>query len=202
MPSNERLEFLGDAVLGIAVTAYIYENYPAMSEGELAQLRAALVNATVLAAVGDQIGLGEFIHLGKGEAASGGASKPSIIADALEAVLASIYLDGGMDAASEVVLGLLDDRIQTASQGHEIYDAKTRLQEYVARSIQGLPVYEITEDGPDHAKMFEAKVFVGDTLTGSGSGRSKKQAEQQAAYVAWNYLTRQSNDVKSDHHDA
>ncbi|MFV1989115.1 MAG: ribonuclease III, partial [Acidimicrobiales bacterium] len=189
-PSNERLEFLGDAVLDMAVTDHIYCRYPAKAEGDLAKLRAALVNATTLATLSEELGLGQFVKLGKGEAASGGSEKPSILADALEAVLGAVHLDGGLDEASKVVLMLLGARVEEASDESEAHDAKTRLQELVARTRPGTLEYEITDHGPDHAKIFKATVKVNGEIAGAGAGRSKKQAEQQAARAAWNELTR------------
>jgi len=201
-PSNERLEFLGDAVLGMAVTDHIYGRYPAKAEGDLAKLRAALVNATILATLGEEIGLGEFVKLGKGEAASGGSEKPSILADALEAVFGAVHLDGGLDEASKVVLMLLGGRVEAASDEKEAHDAKTRLQELVARTGSGKLEYELTDYGPDHAKIFQATVKINGETAGAGAGRSKKQAEQQAAHAAWNELTREPNNMETDHNDA
>lgn len=183
--SNERLEFLGDAVLGLAVTNYIYAKYPDLPEGDLAKLRASVVNATSLAEVAAELGLGSQMLLGKGEAATGGRTKPSIVSDALEAVIGAVYLDGGWDAAEELVLRLLEDRITEDSSGPGGGDYKTRLQELVARRFEQLPSYRVQGDGPDHAKSFVAEVFVGGVARGHGEGRSKKQAEQAAARIAW-----------------
>lgn len=183
--SNERLEFLGDAVLGLAVTNYIYAKYPDLPEGDLAKLRASVVNAAYLAEVGAELGLGAQMLLGKGEDATGGRAKPSILSDALEAVIGAVYLDGGWEEAEELVLRLLEDRITEDSSGPGGGDYKTRLQELVARRFEQLPSYKVSGDGPDHAKSFVAEVFVGGTVRGQGEGRSKKQAEQAAARVAW-----------------
>ncbi len=184
-PSNERLEFLGDAVLGMAITGHVYTAYPELQEGDLAKLRAALVNATTLAELADGLGVGSAILLGRGEDASGGREKPSILADALEALIGAVYVDGGIGAATTVVLRLVDGRLQDAAAGPAGHDAKTRLQEWSARELGALPTYEVYEDGPDHAKVFEAAVVFDDTRWGEGRGRSKKQAEQQAARAAW-----------------
>ena len=183
--SNERLEFLGDAVLGLAVTNHIYRKYPGLPEGDLAKLRAAVVNAQSLAEVADDLGLGDRLLLGKGEDATGGRAKPSILSDALEAVMGAVYLDGGWEPAEQLVLRLLGDRIHDDSSGPGGGDYKTRLQELVARRFEQLPNYRVRGDGPDHAKSFVAEVFVAGALRGSGDGRSKKQAEQAAARIAW-----------------
>ena len=184
-PSNERLEFLGDAVLGMAITGHIYAAYPELQEGSLAKLRAALVNATTLAELAEGLDLGAALLLGKGEDASGGREKPSILADALEALIGAVYVDAGIDAATGVVLGLVGDRLKEAAIGPEGHDAKTRLQEWSARELGAPPVYEVADDGPDHAKVFAASVVLDGERWGRGRGRSKKQAEQQAARAAW-----------------
>jgi len=186
--SNERLEFLGDAVLGLVVTDHIFRSYPALPEGQLAQVRAAVVNAGALAEVADELQLGSALRLGKGEDASGGREKPSILSDAMEAVIGAVYLDGGWDAADDLVMGLLGDRITEAAAGPGGHDFKTRLQELSARRGDDLPRYDVTGAGPDHAKSFSASVFLDGVLWGSGHGRSKKQAEQMAARAAWQTL--------------
>ena len=186
--SNERLEFLGDAVLGLVVTDHIFRTYPDLPEGELAKVRASVVSAAALAEVAVELGLGEKLRLGKGEDASGGREKPSILADAIEGVLGAVYLDGGWEAASDLILRLLGDRISDAAAGPGGQDYKTRLQELAARSFETLPEYEVVDDGPDHAKRFFASVRVGDHRFGGGEGRSKKQAEQAAARLAWEAL--------------
>ena len=186
--SNERLEFLGDAVLGLVVTDHVYRTYPALPEGELAKVRASVVNSAVLAEVACELDLGPYLLLGKGEDASGGREKPSILADATEAIIGAVYLDGGWAAASDLVLSLLGDRIAEAAMGPGGQDYKTRLQELVARTYDQLPRYLVDDEGPDHAKRFFAKVYVGGTERGRGEGRSKKQAEQGAARAAWSAL--------------
>ncbi len=186
--SNERLEFLGDAVLGIVVTDFIFATYPEMPEGELAKLRAMVVSAATLAEVADDLELGEAVRLGKGEDASGGRHKPSILADAMEAVFGAVYLDAGMDAVRPLILRLLDDRITTAADGPGGEDYKTQLQELAARLYEELPVYELRDEGPDHEKRFFATVWLGGESHGVGEGRSKKQAEQAAAHSAWEQL--------------
>jgi ribonuclease-3 len=187
--SNERLEFLGDAVLGLVITDHLFRSYPDLPEGELAKVRASVVNSETLAEVAADLGLGEALLLGKGEASSGGREKPSILADAMEAVIGAVYLDGGWSAAATLVMGLLGDRVEEGAAGPGGQDYKTRLQELAARHFDRLPRYEVTDDGPDHAKRFFATVLVGGVVRGKGEGRSKKQAEQQAAHLAWQELT-------------
>ena len=185
---NERLEFLGDAVLGLVVTVNVYDEYPELPEGELAKVRAAVVNADVLAELAERVELGPALRLGKGEDASGGRSKPSILADAMEAVIAAVYLDGGWDAAADLVLTLLGDQITEAAAGPGGQDYKTRLQELAAQRFEQLPRYHVRSEGPDHSKRFYASVRLDGQVRGEGEGRSKKQAEQAAARVAWHAL--------------
>jgi ribonuclease III len=186
--SNERLEFLGDAVLGLVVTDHIFERFASMPEGELAKLRASVVSAATLAEVAVELKLGEAVRLGKGEDASGGRHKSSILADALEAVFGAVYLDGGMASVRPLILGLLDVRITIAAEGPGGHDFKTQLQELAARHFEQLPSYELRDEGPDHEKRFFATVFLGGVAQGYGEGRSKKQAEQAAASTAWKRL--------------
>ncbi len=185
---NERLEFLGDAVLGLVVTDYVFRAYPELAEGDLAKVRSDVVSAVVLAQVADRLGLGPALLLGKGEDASGGREKASILADATEALIGAVYLDGGWDAASELVLVLWGDRIADAACGPGGADYKTRLQELAAQRFDCLPRYGVVDRGPDHAKHFSATVEVGNDIRGTGEGRSKKQAEQAAAAMAWQAL--------------
>ena len=195
--SNERLEFLGDAVLGIVVTDHIFRTYPMHQEGELAKVRASVVNAEVLADVAAGIALGPCLHLGKGEDSSGGREKASILADAMEAVIAAVYLDGGMDAAWAVVMGLFRDRIVEAATGPGGDDYKTRLQELAAQRFDRLPRYQVRDEGPDHAKRFFATVVLDGEAFGRGEGGSKKQAEQAAARAAWMLLSTAEQPVSS-----
>ncbi len=183
--SNERFEFLGDAVLGIVVTDHIFRTYPHHQEGELAKVRASVVNAEVLAEVAAAIELGPCLRLGKGEDSSGGREKGSILADAMEAVIAAVYLDGGMEAAWDVVMRLFSARIIEAATGPGGDDYKTRLQELAAHHFDRLPRYQVRDEGPDHAKRFFATVMLGGEPYGHGEGGSKKQAEQAAARAAW-----------------
>ena len=186
--SNERLEFLGDAVLGLVVTVHLYRTYPSMPEGELAKVRASVVNSAALAEVATELGIGEALLLGKGEDQSGGRGKPSILADATEAVIGAVYLDRGWDAAERLVMYLVGERIEEGAAGPGGHDYKTRLQELCARVFDQLPVYSVRDEGPDHAKEFEAVVHVKGSAHGTGRGRSKKQAEQAAAREAWEAL--------------
>jgi ribonuclease-3 len=192
-PSNERLEFLGDAVLGLVVTDHLFRTFPTLPEGELAKVRASVVNSATLAEVAEQLQVGDAILLGKGEDQSGGREKPSILADAMEALLGAVYLDLGWRAAEALVMRLLGERIEEAAAGPGGQDYKTRLQELCARSFDELPSYQVTDDGPDHAKRFDAAVHLGGRRWGVGQGRSKKQAEQAAARQAWEALTGAGN---------
>ena len=180
--SNERLEFLGDAVLGMVIADKIFVHYPELPEGQLAKLRAGVVNSVTLAEIARHIRLGESLRLGKGERATGGADKQSILADALEAVIGAVYLDGGIDAARALVLRLWDEHVTTAARlGPGGFDHKTRLQELAVANFDTAPYYDGAATGPDHARIFDAKVRVGDTILGTGTGSSKKEAEQAAA---------------------
>ena len=187
LPTNERLEFLGDAVLGLVVTDVIYRAFP-LPEGQLAKLRAATVNMNVLAEVARELGVGEAVRLGRGEELSGGRDKSSILADTLEAVLGAIYLDKGLSRAAALVRRLFEHRVMEAAGRGAALDYKTSLQELAASSLGGMPSYAIEEEGPDHAKRFTATVSVAGTAYGSGKGRSKKEAEQQAAREAFESL--------------
>ncbi|MDJ0663835.1 MAG: ribonuclease III [Acidimicrobiia bacterium] len=178
--SYERLEFLGDAVLQLAVTRYLYDTYADLAEGEMAKVRAAVVNQKALARVAQRLGLGEYLLLGQGEERSGGREKDSILSDVVEALLGAIYLDGGYDPAEELVLELLTPLIAERAAAPGSKDFKTRLQELLAqRGLQ--PRYELTETGPDHAKVFTARLFVDGEMLATGEGTSKKRAEQAAA---------------------
>ena len=183
-PSNERLEFLGDAVLGWVVAEIAYRRHGDLPEGKLTDLRKSVVNAAALASVAESIGLGEWLLLGKGEDAAGGRRKPSILSDALEAVLGAVYIDGGVEPAKALVDRLFSERMDVAAGRLDVLDDKTMLQELTARLYDTAPVYVLTESGPDHSKTFTATVLVGGKVLGNGQGRSKKLAEQQAAAEA------------------
>lgn len=179
--SNERLEFLGDAILGLVVTDHLYRSVPETSEGVLARHRSELVSATALAGVARSVQLGDALALGKGEQATGGRAKTSILADGMEAVIGAVYLDGGIGAATTLVLHLLEDRMSEVIDGGLASDHKSRLQELAAHRFGQLPRYVLTEDGPEHEKHFWARVELGGDTWGSGEGRTKKEAEQAAA---------------------
>jgi ribonuclease III len=185
LPTNERLEFLGDSVLGLVVTDTLYRIHPDLPGGQLAKLRAAVVNSRALAEVGRGLDLGSFIRLGRGEEGTGGRNKASILADTLEAVIGAVYLDQGLDAAAELVHRLFDPLIEKSSNLGAGLDWKTSLQELTATEGLGVPEYLVTETGPDHEKTFTAAARVGGVSYGTGTGRSKKEAEQQAAESAW-----------------
>jgi ribonuclease-3 len=185
LPTNERLEFLGDSVLGLVVTDTLYRTHSDLPEGQLAKLRAAVVNSRALAEVGRSLDLGSFIRLGRGEEGTGGRDKASILADTLEAVIGAVYLDQGLEAASELVHRLFDPLIEKSSNLGAGLDWKTSLQELTATEGLGVPEYLVTETGPDHEKTFTAAARVGGVSYGTGTGRSKKEAEQQAAESAW-----------------
>lgn len=189
LPHNERLEFLGDAVLGVVVTEYLYRTYPDFPEGRLAKLRAAVVNAQSLAAVARELQLGEELLLGRGETSTGGADKASILADSLEALFGAVLISCGRDAAERLLRHLFDPLVDHAVTVGAGLDWKTSLQEICAARELGLPGYRITETGPDHDKRFTAVAVVGEQSFAAGHGRSKKQAEQQAAEAAFHALT-------------
>ncbi|GAA2461595.1 ribonuclease III [Agromyces soli] len=188
IPTNERLEFLGDSILGQAVTVRLFRDHPELDEGELAKRRASLVSSAALAEVGRAIGLGPFIRLGRGETMTGGADKPSILADTVEAIIGATYLDAGDDEATALVLRLVSPLMSDPARFGAAMDPKTSLQEAAARLGAPPPVYEVAESGPDHSKHFLATVSVGELVRASGEGSSKKQAEMAAALEAWTSL--------------
>ena len=185
--SNERLEFLGDAVLGWVVADIVYSQHSDLPEGKLTDLRKSVVNANALAEVAVELGIGEHLKLGKGEDTAGGREKTSILSDALEAVIGAVYIDAGPQATHDVVSVLMGKRIVDAVGGLDRLDAKTRLQE-LASKLDAHIHYKVEDEGPDHEKMFFATVFVGDRELGYGEGKSKKAAEQIAAEIACDVL--------------
>ena len=187
--NNERLEFLGDAVLGLVVTDVAYTDFPEMPEGELAKLRAAIVNMSALADVARDLRLGGFIMLGKGEEMSGGRDKASILADALEAILGAIYLDRGLGTARAFIERVFRPRMVAYVRGEGERDYKTILQELASADLHAMPEYKISDQGPDHLKEFTATVYLNGKAWGKGIGRSKKEAEQQAAHEAYEKLS-------------
>ena len=188
-PTNERLEFLGDSVLGLVVTDTLYRGYPNLPEGQLAKLRAAVVQMGALAEVARELSLGAYVRLGRGEQVTGGRNKPSILADTLEAVIGAVYIDCGLDEARALVHRLFDPVIARSARLGAGLDWKTSLQELTAVKMLGVPDYQVEESGPDHQKSFRATVRVGGQVLGAGQGRTKKAAEQQAAEAAWRAIT-------------
>ncbi len=184
LPTNERLEFLGDAVLGLVVTDALYRAHPDLPEGQLAKLRASVVNSRALAGVARSLGLGDWLRLGKGEETTGGRDKSSILADTTEALLGAVYLEHGFEPARTLVRALFDPLMRAATREGAALDWKTALQERAAATGHGAPDYAVTESGPDHAKRFSAAAVVGGAVLGTGEGGSKKEAEQAAARAA------------------
>jgi ribonuclease-3 len=188
LPPNERLEFLGDSVLGLIVTEYLYRAHPDLPEGQLAKLRAYVVNSHALASVARGLGergLGGYLLLGRGEELTGGRDKDSILGDGLEAVIGAVYLHGGMAAATDLVHRLFGRLISEAPRRGASLDWKTSLQERIAELGHPAPDYRVAEEGPDHRKEFTATVLVSGESSGVGTGRTKKEAEQKAAESAW-----------------
>ncbi len=196
-PTNERLEFLGDSVLGLVVTDTLFRGYPNLPEGQLAKLRAAVVQMGALADVARELSLGAYVRLGRGEQVTGGRNKPSILADTLEAVIGAVYIDCGLDEASALVHRLFDPVIARSARLGAGLDWKTSLQELTAVKMLGVPDYQVEESGPDHQKSFRAVVRVGGQVLGSGQGRTKKAAEQQAAEAAWRVITAETDAAAS-----
>jgi ribonuclease-3 len=188
LPTNERLEFLGDAVLGLVVTDALFRRHPDLPEGQLAKLRAAVVNMRALAEVARALGVGDHILLGRGEETSGGRDKSSILADTLEALIGAVYLEHGVEEGAALVHRLVDRLIDASAELGAGLDWKTSLQELTATHGLGVPEYIVTEEGPDHAKTFHASVLIGGAVRGTGTGRSKKEAEQQAAATAFSSI--------------
>ncbi|WP_372682228.1 ribonuclease III [Desulfosarcina sp.] len=190
IPSNERLEFLGDAVLNLAISHLLMERYPDLTEGELSRIRAQLVNETELAAIAREIGLGPHLLLGKGEALTDGREKNSILADATEAVIAAIYVDGGFDAAFEFVENRFRERLRSSNRSRYETDYKSMLQERVQSIHHDVPRYEVVDEiGPDHDKTFKVQMTVAG-INAEGNGKSKKMAEQEAARAGLELLDR------------
>ena len=187
---NERLEFLGDSILGQAVTVMLYTENPDLDEGELAKRRASLVSSVALAEIAVGIDLGSYILLGRGEELTGGRQKSSILADCVEAIIGATYLSLGPDVATALVLRLIAPLLADPDRFGAAMDPKTSLQELSTRTGRGLPVYDVSDSGPDHSKRFHATVIVGGSPIATGDGSSKKQAEMAAALAAWAVLQR------------
>ena len=195
LPTNERLEFLGDSVLSLVVTTTLFNGHPDLPEGQLAKLRAAVVQMNALAEVARELRLGSFVKLGRGEEGTGGRDKPSILADTLEAVIGATYIDCGLDSASDLVHRLFDPVIARSSLLGAGLDWKTSLQELTADRGLGVPEYVVRDSGPDHQKVFRAVVKVSSRDLGSGEGRSKKAAEQLAAEAAYREITAENSNA-------
>lgn len=185
LPTNERLEFLGDSVLGLVVTERLYRDFPDEPEGQLAKLRAAVVNAAALADVARALGLGNYLLLGKGEESTGGHDKSSILADAMEAVIGAMYMSTDLETSRAFIERIFGPLIASSAQLGAGLDWKTSLQERSAELDQGVPEYRVSDAGPDHAKEFTAQAVIAGRVLGTGHGRSKKVAEQEAAAQAY-----------------
>ncbi|MGW3783038.1 ribonuclease III [Micromonospora chokoriensis] len=204
LPTNERLEFLGDSVLGVVITTALFHNHPDLPEGQLAKLRASVVNMRALADVARGLGpdgLGAYLLLGKGEETTGGRDKASILADTLEALLGAIYLQYGLDTTGIVIHRLFDPLMAESAGRGAALDWKTSLQELTAALGLGVPEYRIEGTGPDHLKTFTAWVVVAGNRYGGAEGRSKKEAEQRAAEAAWRTLAEQNGQNGDDSQD-
>jgi len=186
--TNERLEFLGDSVLGLIVTEELYKRYPDFDESRLSPLRSGVVNMRALADIARELDLGTYIRLGKGEEVTGGRDKNSLLADALEAVIGAIYLQCGFAICTQIVRRLISSTLDSAVARGAGLDGKTALQELVAALNKGVPEYVVTEDGPDHDKNFTAVALVSGVSISEGSGKSKREAEQIAARIAYESL--------------
>lgn len=189
LPTYERLEFLGDSVLGLIVTAELYQRYPDLPESRLSPLRSGIVNTVALAEVARTLGLGNHIKIGKGEESSGGRDKSSILADSLEALFGALYLDKGFEVARGIILPLISPMIARALERGAGLDGKTALQELLAEKNMGVPEYLVRDSGPDHDKDFVAEVIVHGKVVGRGEGKSKREAEQIAATLAFTTLS-------------
>ena len=193
--TNERLEFLGDSVLGLVVTEELYRRYPDLDESRLSPLRSGIVNMRALADIARTLELGQYMRLGKGEETTGGRDKNSLLADALEALIGAIYLEVGFTGCAEAVVRLIESTIKSAMAQGSGLDGKTALQELLASIGRGVPEYLVSESGPDHDKDFTAIAMVGDVAIADGSGKSKREAEQAAARTAYAILQREVTDA-------
>ena len=191
LPSNERLEFLGDSVLGLVITEELFRRNPDRPEGDLAKLRSSIVNTRALAGVARDLtssGLGEYVLLGRGEVNTGGHAKASILADTMESLIGAVYLQHGLEGARPVILRLFEDLLDTAPTLGAALEWKSSLQELTAVRGLGAPRYEVSAEGPDHDRLFTAQVLICGEVYGSGVGRTKKEAELEAASQAWTAL--------------
>jgi ribonuclease-3 len=188
LPTNERLEFLGDSVIGLVITEELYQRFPDLDESRLSPLRSGVVSTRALADVARRLHLGESLRLGKGEEVTGGRDKSSILADALEALFGAIYVEHGLDGAKRAIVSMMSSAIDDSLSRGVMLDGKTALQELLASRGLGGPEYEIAESGPDHAKEFQATAIVSGSRISIGRGRSKREAEQEAARLAYEVL--------------
>ncbi len=191
LPTNERLELLGDAVLGLVIVEELYRRHPDSSEGDLAKLRNSIVNSQALAGVARDLtdgGLGDYVLLGRGEVNTGGHAKSSILADTMESLIGAVYLEHGLEGARRVILTLFEDLLDTAPTLGAALEWKSSLQELTSVRGLGVPRYEVSSEGPDHDRLFTAVVYVNGEEYGRGEGRSKKAAETDAAAQAWTVL--------------
>jgi len=184
-PHNEKLEFLGDSILGLVVCEYLYAYFPKLDEGGLSKIKSVVVSAHFLSEKAKAIGLGPVLRLGKGEEKSGGRERPALLADAMESLIGAVYLCGGLDAARTFILSLLEKDLQQAQKGHLAQDYKTLLQEHFQRTQKTAPQYHVVREwGPDHNRSFEVECTLGGKILSKGTGKSKKEAEQDAAHQA------------------
>lgn len=190
LPTNERLEFLGDSVIGLVITEELYRRFPDLDESRLSPLRSGVVSTRALADVARKLKLGESLRLGKGEEVTGGRDKSSILADALEALFGAIYVEHGLPGAKRAIIAMMSAAIEESLSRGVMLDGKTALQELLAARALGTPEYEIAESGPDHAKEFQATAIVGGERVSQGRGRSKREAEQEAARLAYEVLSK------------
>ncbi len=191
---NQRLEYLGDSVLGLVINEYLYASHPDYPEGQLARIKSSVVSEQALAPIGADLGLGQVLRMGRGEASSGGAERSSNLADGLEALIGAVYLDRGLNGARKFILGRFQPLMDAFDDPRDARDAKSRLQELVQKRIHRRPVYElVSESGPDHRRVFECRVLVGGKETGRGTGRSRKRAEQAAATDALERMQKKEN---------
>lgn len=191
---NERLEFLGDSVLQIVATDLIYRRFPNLTEGEMQRLRTAVVNNSALADLARLVGLGEHIRLGKGEESSGGRDKMSVLSDTFEALVGAIYLDQGIERVTELLTPFFSELVERAATADSVHYAKNTLQEMALQASGEVPTYRVASSGPDHDKRFVAHVYIGGRGYGTGTGRSKKEAEQHAARAALDRLEHEGDD--------
>lgn len=192
LPTNERLEFLGDSVIGLVITEELYRRFPDLDESRLSPLRSGVVSTRALADVARRLRLGESLRLGKGEEVTGGRDKSSILADALEALFGAIYIEHGLIGAQRAIISMMSDAIDDSLSRGVMLDGKTALQELLAARSLGAPEYEISESGPDHAKEFKATAIVSGARISMGRGRSKREAEQEAARLAYEVLSKEN----------